>query len=952
MTTNSLHAVVSHARRISGSAPDDARSDEEILESFLRNQCSAAFNTLFRRHGRLVRSVCRQILRSDEDVEDAVQAVFLVLALKAGSIRRRNSLSSWLYGVAFKTAMSAHKTATRRHKHERRTKDRSSIEPETVAAGRELQAIVAQEVERLPEKYRAPFLLCCLEGRTKAEAARELGWKEGTVSGRLAEARRILRLRLARRGVALSALLCLGSLTTRALAGTKLTDLASAAVLIAAGTPLKRTCLSSKVIALTREVARAMFLSSVKTGSGLLLLGVLTLGAAGNCLRGAGSSEEQIAASEVRPAIPPAPLLVDNLGDPLPEGATARIGSKRFRADSTHIAAFSADGRWLGYGSGDGHVYVCEASSGKSLLEIQLDDAQRGPVTELLFSPDGKRLVAGTFGSKILSVINLKTKKVLFTLPNAVRDQEHHGLDWQYPCSAFIQDGKTLVVGGKDGALRLWSLPDWKEQAVMKAEEEPVLSLSITADGRTALVAHAEGALHFWDLVERRHIRKLDARLRYPHLTLISPDGKLFATETGSGKIELRDREGNNRFSLKVAAELVGLGFTSDSSSLRTADQRGIITTWDVSTGKLRAELTCEGIADGLRSSVNPAPAAWFHSERNVMVWASGNLLMPWDLQTGKPISKWPEFRNGLTWASYAADGKSVRLGGNDGELGVWDAASHRLSLISRFNELRNEVAYMEGVDRRKTGIVVNRRELIRKPTAGDGRIFTWDPTVDLRLHALADQVAPAWYATVMPGGHFLVSTEVDGMIRIYDVATGKQLRSFQGRSLEYAPTFSPDGRLLATCGGNWVIRLYEFSSGRVLREFKTDSPASSLAFSPDGKMLASGHKGVPKRPDSERETVNMVCLWNVGSGTEVRRLPSKGPVSSVCFSPDGKLVASGGFDRIVRIWQTKSGRSVHEYAGHIGGINKVEFSPDGRSLISASYDGTALIWRVDGAGK
>src|SRR5262249_673967 len=128
------------------------------------------------------------------------------------SIRKATSVASWLYGVAYRTAMNARRARTRRGETQREPQGRSREQPVTEAALREVQEILAREVDGLPEKYRAPFVLCCLDGRSKAEAAHELGWKEGTVSSRLVRARRELQKRLGLRGVALSAALCAAEL--------------------------------------------------------------------------------------------------------------------------------------------------------------------------------------------------------------------------------------------------------------------------------------------------------------------------------------------------------------------------------------------------------------------------------------------------------------------------------------------------------------------------------------------------------------------------------------------------------------------------------------------------------------------------------------------------------------------------------------------------------------------
>src|SRR6516162_6317642 len=193
-------------RRAVAPSADDGLTDGVLLERFVTDGDAAAFELLVWRHGPMVLGVCRRLLGHEQDAEDAFQAAFLVLARKAGSIRKGESVGSFLYGVAYRIAMKERTRLFQRRKREQRSGPSMPLAgPAYEAAWRELQVVLDEGLNRLPEKYRAPFVLCCLEGRSKAEAARELGWKEGTVASRLAQARQRLQRLLDRKGVTLSA---------------------------------------------------------------------------------------------------------------------------------------------------------------------------------------------------------------------------------------------------------------------------------------------------------------------------------------------------------------------------------------------------------------------------------------------------------------------------------------------------------------------------------------------------------------------------------------------------------------------------------------------------------------------------------------------------------------------------------------------------------------------------
>src|SRR5262249_43068084 len=158
---------------------------------------------LVARHGALVLHVSRQMLRHEQDAEDAFQAAFLVLAKKAATIRKGESVAGWLYGVAWRCAARLRRDLAQRQQRERAAAPSAAGEPPD-PSWREVQEVLHEELARLPEKYRAPLVLCFLEGRTQCEAARQLGWGEQVLRGRVDRGREHLRQRLARRGITLS----------------------------------------------------------------------------------------------------------------------------------------------------------------------------------------------------------------------------------------------------------------------------------------------------------------------------------------------------------------------------------------------------------------------------------------------------------------------------------------------------------------------------------------------------------------------------------------------------------------------------------------------------------------------------------------------------------------------------------------------------------------------------
>src|SRR5262245_50950313 len=218
-------------RHLRGLAAGNDVPDGQLLEQFTARRDETAFATLVRRHGPLVYGVCRRVLHNEHDAEDAFQATFLVLARKAGSISQRESIGSWLYQVAHHVAMKARGRSENRKQREGHAAARQPADPLQEITGRELLAAFDAELQSLPERDRAPLVLCYLQGLTRDEAARQLGCSESTLHRRLNGARKLLRQRLERRGLTLPAALlaagataatvprALSAATTKAAAG-------------------------------------------------------------------------------------------------------------------------------------------------------------------------------------------------------------------------------------------------------------------------------------------------------------------------------------------------------------------------------------------------------------------------------------------------------------------------------------------------------------------------------------------------------------------------------------------------------------------------------------------------------------------------------------------------------------------------------------------------------------
>jgi RNA polymerase sigma factor (sigma-70 family) len=275
MTANPVVHFLRIFRRRASVDESQEQSDGRLLERFVGGD-GDALETLVRRHAPMVWGVCRRNLARPDDAEDAFQATFLVLLRKAGTIRPRERLANWLYGVAYKTACKARQTAAKRGAHEIQveTMPEPPAKPPEDGFGKELLTLLDRELSGLPDKYRTAIVLCYLQGRTVRDAAQQLGVADGTVASRLARGRQMLAQRMSRHGAGLSAYTVAAMCSQQAAPGVlpeaMLTHTIDAVRLLEAGQPVLAGLLRAEASTLSDAVLHAM--ASRKAATRILLL--------------------------------------------------------------------------------------------------------------------------------------------------------------------------------------------------------------------------------------------------------------------------------------------------------------------------------------------------------------------------------------------------------------------------------------------------------------------------------------------------------------------------------------------------------------------------------------------------------------------------------------------------------------------------------------------------------
>jgi WD40 repeat protein/tRNA A-37 threonylcarbamoyl transferase component Bud32 len=625
-----------------------------------------------------------------------------------------------------------------------------------------------------------------------------------------------------------------------------------------------------------------------------------------------------------------------------------RLMSVCFSLDGKRLASVTALG---------GTVNVWDAEKGQELLTLRGHNAS---VMRVCFSPDGRRLASASSEDETMKVWDATTGRELFTVNKRL----------QVECLAFSPDGERLASASMDGTVKVWDAEKGQELLTLKGDAGEVIRVCFSPDGKRLASTFEDGTVRVWDAEKGQELLTFRGHTRRVMSVCFSPDGKRLASalagkaarvwDAATGQV-LLDLQGHN-------ASVSSVCFSPDGRRLAGALADKTVRLWDAATGQ---ELLA------LKGHTRSVQSVCFSPDGKRLASGGGSEVKVWDATIGPELLALKGHTAPVSMVCFSPDGKRLASAsrGKPGEMRLWDVTSGQaVRELLGFGHIVWSVCFSP--DGKRLAWAGGKWDRHRMAYMAGGEVKWCDAATGQELLALKahlPHVLNVGCVCFSPDGKRLAVVDSGReWLRVWDAATGQELLALKVHSV-WSVCFSPDGKRLASGGGrldqngylkadSGEVKVWDATSGQEqLTLSGLMNTVTSVCFSPDGKRLASASGVWDNKKEVQAYVAGEVKVWDSATGQELLALKGHTTrVNSVCFSPDGKRLASGAGDPLdrqrpawvsgllgrdepgeLKVWDAATGRELLALKGHTGAVLSVCFSPDGKCLASGGglYD-------------